>query len=61
MARCVEVAGRRAARESVFALKGASKDPDAESDQAMRRAFGGCLGDKRRRRTWHAAISCGEG
>ena len=25
------------------------------------RAFGGCLGAKRRRRTWHAAKSCGEG
>jgi hypothetical protein len=24
------------------------------------RAFGGCLGAKRRRRTWHAAKSCGE-
>ena len=37
------------ARESVFALEERTpKDPDAESDQAMRRAFGGCLGDKRR-------------
>ena len=24
------------------------------------RAIGGCLGIHRRRRTWHAAISCGE-
>ena len=26
----------------------------------LQRAYGGCLGDKRRRRTWEAAISFGE-
>ena len=26
----------------------------------LQRAYGGCLGDKRRRRTWEAAISSGK-
>jgi len=29
-------------------------------EASVLRAFGGCLGTKRRRRTWHSAISCGE-
>jgi hypothetical protein len=41
------LAGAKHAR-ACSPLRTTSKDPDAESDQAMRRAFGGCLGDKRR-------------
>jgi hypothetical protein len=32
----------------------------AVGSRALRRAFGGCLGTRRRRRTWHAAKSHGE-
>ena len=37
-----------------------NKIKHAHSNQETLRASGGCLGDKRRRKTWHSAKSRGE-